>query len=271
MFFVFMFVASLFVLNMFVGITITVFSDEKDKLNLNHLLTEMQDEWCEVMIGIYNTKPNLVYQVTGNCFFDGSYWIASSNLFDNFIFFCILLNTGCMMATWYDQPADISGALDWANVGFNIIYTFESGFKIIAFGCDFFKDGWNVFDFSIVISGWLGFIAERIPGLSIGSILTLFRAFRICRIFKIIKTQKEMRVLFFTFVSAIPQLTYIGGLLILFLFIYSVLGVQLFALVKFQDAINMHANFRNFFLGMVTLFRMSTGESWHELMYDAGR
>jgi hypothetical protein len=78
---------------------------------------------------------------------------------------------------------------------------------------------------TIVVTGWLGFIAERIPGLAIGSILTLFRAFRICRVFKIIKTHKEMRVLFFTFVGAIPQLTYIGGLLVLFLFIYSVLGV----------------------------------------------
>jgi hypothetical protein len=106
-----------------------------------------------------------------------------------------------------------------------VIYTFESGFKIIAYGFDFFKDGWNIFDFSIVFSGWLGFIAENIDGLSIGSVITMFRAFRICRIFKIIKTQKEMRVLFFTFVSAIPQLTYIGSLLILFLFIYAVLGV----------------------------------------------
>jgi hypothetical protein len=73
--------------------------------------------------------------------------------------------------------------------------------------------------------GWLGFIAEKLPGLPIGSILTLFRTFRAFRIFKIIKNHKEMRVLFFTFVGAIPQLTYIAGLLMLFLFIYSVLGV----------------------------------------------
>lgn len=40
-FFSFMFVGSLFVLNMFVGVTINVFNTEKDTLQLNHLLTEL--------------------------------------------------------------------------------------------------------------------------------------------------------------------------------------------------------------------------------------
>lgn len=102
LFYFFMFVASLFVLNMFVGITITVFTTEKDKLHLNHYLTEMQEEWCDVMISIYGSKPLLKYQITDNFFFDGCYYIASSTLFDNFIFFCITANTVIMCLTWYD-------------------------------------------------------------------------------------------------------------------------------------------------------------------------
>lgn len=34
---------------------------------------------------------------------------------------------------------------------------------------------------------------------------------------------------------------------------------------------NVHANFQSFPIALQTLFRMSTGESWHEIMYDAGR
>jgi hypothetical protein len=35
--------------------------------------------------------------------------------------------------------------------------------------------------------------------------------------------------------------------------------------------LNIHANFQSFGGALLTLFRMSTGESWHELMYDCAR
>jgi len=78
-------------------------------------------------------------------------------------------------------------------------------------------------------------------------------------------------VLFFTFVGAVPQLTNVGGLLFLFLFLYSVLGVSLFGAVKQSGALDEHANFADWPTAFLTLIRMSTGESWHELMYDCAR
>lgn len=118
------------------------------------------------------------------------------------------------------------------NLAFNIIYSFEAIFKLAAYGWEFFNDGWNNFDLAIVISGWLGTIANAIPGLQVGAILTVFRAFRIGRIFKIIKKYKDLKILFYTFIGAIPQLTAVGGLLFIFLFVYAVMGVQLFATVQ---------------------------------------
>lgn len=49
-----MIVGSLFILNMFVGIVINVFNKEKEELQLNHLLTDTQMDWCDVLIGIYS-------------------------------------------------------------------------------------------------------------------------------------------------------------------------------------------------------------------------
>ena len=63
------------------------------------------------------------------------------------------------------------------------------------------------------------------------------------RVFKIVRKNKSLNVLFFTFVGAVPQLTNVGGLLFLFLFLYSVLGVSLFGAVKQHGALNEHANF----------------------------
>lgn len=45
----------------------------------------------------------------------------------------------------------------------------------------------------------------------------------------------------------------------------------LFATVKEQPNLDTHANFRGFGAALLTLFRMSTGESWHLLMYDCAR
>jgi hypothetical protein len=61
--------------------------------------------------------------------------------------------------------------------------------------------------------------------------------------------------LFYTFIGAIPQLTNVGGLLGLFLFLYTVLGVEFFAKVKLQEELNLHANFQTFGLALTTLFR----------------
>jgi len=54
----------------------------------------------------------------------------------------------------------------------------------------------------------------------------------------------------------------VGGLLLLFIYLYAVLGMNLFAHVKLGEALDRHANFKNFSTSFLTLIRISTGESW---------
>ena len=61
-----MVVGSLFILNMFVGIVINVFNKEKETLQMNHLLTQTQSDWCDVLISCYSQKPMIVFSSTGN-------------------------------------------------------------------------------------------------------------------------------------------------------------------------------------------------------------
>ena len=63
----------------------------------------------------------------------------------------------------------------------------------------------------------------------------------------------------------------VGALLVLFLFVFSILGVTLFAEVKLQETMDRHANFQNFGLALLTLFRVATGEGWVDIMFDAAR
>ena len=57
-----------------------------------------------------------------------------------------------------------------------------------------------------------------------------------------------------------------GLLAIIVLFIFSVLGVNLFAHVPRGGAITDDANFDHFGMALLTLFRTSTGEAWAPLM-----
>lgn len=233
----------LFILNMFVGIVINVFSAEKSRLELNDKLTQTQLDWCEVLIYCYNSEPEIKFLTTGNKIKDSCYVVAMNPFFDRAILLCIILNTVCMAVNYYGEPPQLQEYLAHANLGFNIIYTIEAIVKLIAFDKDYFKDGWNNFDFIIVIAAWFGFISSKIPSLDIGSSTNVIRIFRISRIFKIIKKYKSLRILFYTFIGAIPQLTNVGGLLMLFLLLYAVLGVEWFATVKLQGDLTVHANF----------------------------
>jgi hypothetical protein len=269
-FILFIIFGHLFVLNMFVGVVVGCFIQEKENLELNHLLTPWQSDWCNVMIYLYKRKPIIVYTSSTSKVKDHCYAIASSWYFGSSIFICIILNTVGLGLTWYNEPAGLSGVLDILSTIFNIIYTIEAIIKIIAFGWAYFADGWNNFDFTIVVVAWFGQISVA-AGAEAGTLATVVTILRIMRVFKIVRKHKGLNVLFFTMVGAVPQLTNVGGLLFLFLFLYSVLGVSLFGAVKHHGALTEHANFSRWSTAFLTLIRMSTGESWHELMYACAR
>lgn len=77
-----------------------------------------------------------------------------------------------------------------------------------------------------------------------------------------------------TLLYSLPALGNVGAVLLLFLFIFTILGMNLFGNIKLQDNSNgsidrfyvRTANFRTFPVGMLTLFRFTTGENWNGMM-----
>jgi hypothetical protein len=122
--------------------------------------------------------------------------------------------------------------MEYVNLGFAIIYTIECIIKISVFKKGYFKDGWNIFDFVIVVMAWLGLIVEKAFKLNVGPVTTVIRSFRIARVFKMIRRFKELSKIFNTMLISIPALGNVGSLLFLLLLLYSVLGVFFFAKIK---------------------------------------
>ena len=100
------------------------------------------------------------------------------------------------------------------------IFVFELVVRMISYGSkpwNFFKTGWNVFDF--VIIGLSPFLANQTL------ILRLLRIFRLIRIFRFLP---EVRVLTRSITRSLPPLMSMSVLIFLALFIYGMAGVYLF-------------------------------------------
>ena len=98
-------------------------------------------------------------------------------------------------------------------------------------------------------------------------VLRIARLMRALRVAKLVKSVKGVLRLLDTLISSIPALANVSALLFLVLFIYTVLGMHLFARLSVNDSYfygmyNRNANFKSFHSGILMLFRMSTGELW---------
>lgn len=126
------------------------------------------------------------------------------------------------------------------------IFTIEAIVKIIAQKLDYFKDSWNQFDFTVVfftivilILNWSG------VGESVSIFGTILRTLRIGRCFRLIKKQKKLNDIFVTLLEAAPSMGILGTLLMLFIFMFTIIGMSQFATIDLADAseMNNHVNF----------------------------
>lgn len=157
------------------------------------------------------------------------YYITENKVFKNFVHFCILANTVTLACTWYEQSAYSIQILDYFNMVFSGIYTLEFLLKVTAFGLLYFEDGWNLLDFSIVLFALVGYLVEYIVGENYLIALTAIRAFRVTRLLKLIRRFKELQRISQTFIQSMPEIFNIGSLLFLFLFMFVILSMNLFA------------------------------------------
>merc|ERR1719411_1125159 len=123
----------------------------------------------------------------------------------------------------------------------------------------------NRFDFFVVISSIIEYLLvknEFIPPIG----LSVLRCIRLLRGFKVTKYWSAMGNLVKSLVNSISSIVALLVLLCLFIFIFALLGMQLFG-GKFLDD-ESRATFDNFFQACFTVFQILTGEDWNVVMYD---
>mmetsp|Transcript_34344 Transcript_34344/g.24842 ORF Transcript_34344/g.24842 Transcript_34344/m.24842 type:complete len:92 (+) Transcript_34344:134-409(+) len=71
--------------------------------------------------------------------------------FEKIILVFIFANTILLSIKWTGMPEETTVILNFFNLLFVAVFTLEAIIKLIGLGTFYFKDGWNIFDLSIVI------------------------------------------------------------------------------------------------------------------------
>jgi voltage-gated sodium channel len=137
-----------------------------------------------------------------------------------------------------------------------VIFVVEIVIRVTAFGRrpqDFFRDGWNVFDFAVVGAALLPGIRENV---------TLLRIVRLLRVVRVVTVLPDLRILIRALARSIPPILSLVVLTAMLMYVYGMVGWILFG---DEDP----ENWGNIGEALLSTFTMLTLENWPELL-EAG-
>lgn len=182
--------------------------------------------------------------------------IVYSSQFELLIAFIILVNAVSLaLLTMPNIEPSVMETLTELDTFALYVYLGELIIRILSYGTkpwEFFRQGWNVFDFTIVVLSFGIFGGETI-------ILRLLRIFRLIRIFRFLP---EVRVLTSSVIKSLPPLMSVGVLIFLALFIYGMAGVYLFGE-------QLPKSWGNITLALTSLFILLTLENFPVYLEEA--
>uniref|UniRef100_A0A8C6MEC9 Sodium channel protein n=1 Tax=Nothobranchius furzeri TaxID=105023 RepID=A0A8C6MEC9_NOTFU len=259
---------SFFTLNLFIGVIIDNFNQQKSKIRKDLFMTEEQKKYYNAMKKLGSKKPQKPIPRPENKFQGLVFDLVNKQFFDIFIMVLICLNMATMMVESDEQSEEMEFILFWINFVFIVVFTAECILKLIALRHYYFGIGWNIFDFVVVILSILGmFLSDLIEKYFVSP--TLFRVIRLARIgriLRLIRGAKGIRTLLFALLMSLPALFNIGLLLFLIMFIFSIFGMSNFAYVKKEGMMDDMFNFENFGNSMICLFTITTSAGWDGLL-----
>ena len=151
------------------------------------------------------------------------------------------------------EDSNLLMLLNWLDYLVTIIFLVEIFIRMGAENnfFNFFKKGWNNFDFIIV--------AISLIPLESTDVVLLGRLLRVFRVMRLITFIPEFRKIIETILKAIPQVSYVSLFMFIEMYIFAAIGSILFAEIDPN-------NWENIGLSMLTLFQVATGEAWPDLL-----
>eukprot|EP00755_Sulcionema_specki_P016210 Sspe_Gene.61433::Locus_34101_Transcript_1_1_Confidence_1.000_Length_3331::g.61433::m.61433/K04851/CACNA1D; voltage-dependent calcium channel L type alpha-1D len=203
-----------------------------------------------------------------------------SKWFVYFIMLAIFCNTLILALQHHKQPDELTQLQHVTDILFTSIFGLELILRITALEwADFVADRFNLFDLVIVIASLVDiiFLRDQTTGVSV------LRAFRLMRIFKLAKQFPELWLFLQAIAKSIRGVAVLTVLLGLVMFIYALLGMQLFGgnHCRLEPPLPLEEgsscpgkprmNFDHLGWALLAVFQVITGEDWQVLMYQGMR
>ncbi|XP_061882583.1 voltage-dependent T-type calcium channel subunit alpha-1H-like isoform X2 [Entelurus aequoreus] len=194
--------------------------------------------------------------------------IVGSRYFNRGIMIAILINTLSMGIEYHKQPQELTDILEISNMVFTSLFSLEMLLKVLALGLfGYIKNPYNGFDSIIVIISVWEIVGEAEGGLSV------LRTFRLLRVLKLVRFLPALRRQLVVLMKTMDNVATFSMLLMLFIFIFSILGMHLFG-CKFGlrqdsgDTLPDRKNFDSLLWATVTVFQILTQEDWNAVLYN---
>ncbi|XP_050328266.1 uncharacterized protein LOC126758195 isoform X4 [Bactrocera neohumeralis] len=202
--------------------------------------------------------------------------LVEHKYFQQGILLAILINTLSMGIEYHKQPDYLTAIVEKSNIVFSAIFAVEMLLKVVAEGSfRYIANGFNVFDGIIVILSVIEIFQQFHSGNGSsggGSGLSVLRTFRLLRILKLVRFMPNLRRQLFVMLRTMDNVAVFFSLLVLFIFIFSILGMNLFG-CKFCETVNDERvcdrkNFDSLLWALVTVFQILTQEDWNVVLFN---
>jgi hypothetical protein len=200
--------------------------------------------------------------------------IARSFILEYIMNALIIINTILISLDRYEQPEKEKDILNRVNNAIAGIVVGEFVFKLIGLGVvKYFSDSMNYLGFVVAMCSLvqLVFASMLINRQDELYSFQSLKASRVLRIALILRKLKSIKSILEVIGRSIDSFVYIGLLLLVFIFIYALFGMQLYGgRFVFAGEIQRQ-NFDSFYHAFFSLFQVLTFKNWQDILYPAMR
>ncbi|KAI3633609.1 hypothetical protein MIR68_008556 [Amoeboaphelidium protococcarum] len=271
--------------NLFVGVIMQAFMTRDGTA----LLTNQQRNWVEVQKSMKLLRPSRKRELVSNSKWRGICFnlVKDKNgPLSKLVFWTTIVTTIVMMSNFQQYVTLANGDLspDYSLVAYDgfqryfygcvsIVYMFD--FVVKRYGLGFKKwrqNPWHWYDL-FVAQGLFNISVLRMAKVDLvlqqtEAFVQIQNAFLDMTFVKLIPLVPVLKTFDKTITASAKQISNVLGVLLVTLTAYTLICMELFGLTRHGTTTDSHANFRQFGVGMLTLFRMTTGEVWNGIVKD---
>ena len=200
--------------------------------------------------------------------------LMNSVFVSSLITLLVIVNVICLSLDYYGASSESLLVLRGFNTFFTFFFLSEMALKLVSEGpVNYCRSSLNILDSAVVVLNLVEFfiLSGRSGTFNAFRVLRIIRIFRILRVLKMFRYLSGIVDLISIISSSITEFLYLFCLILLFIVIFSLLGMEIFALnFEFPEG-RPRSHFDKFHNAFITIFQVLSLENWDSVLISALR